>query len=84
MSIKAVNSENVSLLGIYFEFMKSEKCVSNLKVDGGLPFVTSLPFPNSSLVAFTGVKGRWVAWTRRDRLASFTISALVLISGFRC
>lgn len=84
MSMKAVNSQNVLLLVIYFEFIKSEKCVSNLKVDGGLVSARSLLFPNSSLVAFTGVNGRWVAWTRRDRLASFTISALVLIRGFRC
>lgn len=82
MSMKAVNSHNVLLLGIYF-VIKSEKCLSNLKVDGGLVFVRSSLFPNSSLVAFTGVNGRWVAWTRRDRLASFTISALVLIRGFR-
>lgn len=84
MSTKAVDSQNVLLLGIYFEFIKSEKCASNLKVDGGLVVARSLLFPNSSLVAFTGVNGRWVAWTRRDRLASFTISALVLIRGFRC
>lgn len=58
--------------------------MSNLKVDGGLVFARSLLFPNSSLVTFTGVNGRWVAWTRRDRLASFTISALVLMRGFRC
>lgn len=82
MSMKAVNSQNVLSLAIFFEVLKSEKCVSNLKVDGGLVLVQSSLFPNSSLVAFTGVNGRWVAWTRRDRLASFTISALVLIRGF--
>lgn len=84
MSMKAVKSHNVQLLSIYFGFLNSGKCVSHLKVDGGLDFAQPLLFPNSSLVAFTGVNGRWVAWTCRDRLASFTISALVLIRGFRC
>lgn len=84
MSMKAVNSQNVLLLGINLEFIKSEKCVSNLKVDGGLVFARWLLFPNSSLVTFSGVNGRWVSWTRSDRLASFTICALVLIRGFRC
>lgn len=41
-------------------------------------------FPKSSLVAIAGVNGRWVDRTRRDRLASLTISALVLIRGLRC
>lgn len=58
--------------------------MANLKVDGGLFFARSLWCPKSSLVSFDGVNGRWVDWTRRERLASLTISALVLISGLRC
>lgn len=83
MSMKAVNIQNVILLGIKFELIRLEKCVANLKVDGGLFFTRSL-FPKSSLVAFAGVNGRWVDCTRRDRLASLTISALVLTRGLRC
>lgn len=83
MSTKAADIQNVTLLGTDFEVIQSAKRAPNLKVDGGL-FVERPLFPKSSLVAFAGVTGRWVDWTRRDRLASLTIAALVLIRGLRC
>lgn len=81
--MKAADIQNVILLSTDFEFIQSPQCITNLKVDGGLFFVQSL-FPKSSLVAVAGVNGRWVDRTRRERLASLTISALVLIRGLRC
>lgn len=81
--MKAADIQNDILLSIDFEFIQLLKRVTNLKVDGGLFFVQSL-LPKSSLVAIAGVNGRWVDRTCRDRLASLTISALVLIRGLCC
>lgn len=59
--------------------------VTNLKVDGGLLAWSARTelFPKSCLCPSLGVNGRWVDWTRRNCLASLTISALVFLKALR-
>lgn len=59
--------------------------VTNLKVDGGLLSRSARTelFPKSCLCPSLGVNGRWVDGTRKDCLASLTISALVFLTELR-
>lgn len=65
---------------------QSSCCDANLKDDGGLlPWLArTVSSPNRWRCPSLGVNGRLVDCTRRDCLASLTISALVFVTHLRC